>query len=58
MIEELCNLYSSPNIIRMIKSKVYWSEFLSTDLEVPGSIPSATRFSEKYWIWNGVHSAS
>jgi hypothetical protein len=24
----------------------------------PGSIPSATRFSEKLWVWNGVHSAS
>jgi hypothetical protein len=24
----------------------------------PGSIPCATRFSEKQWIWNGVHSAS
>jgi hypothetical protein len=24
----------------------------------PGSIPCATRFSEKYWIWNRVHSAS
>jgi hypothetical protein len=24
----------------------------------PGSIPSATRFSEKQWVWNGVHSAS
>jgi hypothetical protein len=24
----------------------------------PGSIPGATRFSEKYWFWNGVHSAS
>jgi hypothetical protein len=23
----------------------------------PGSIPVATRFSEKYWVWNGVHSA-
>jgi hypothetical protein len=22
----------------------------------PGSIPCATRFSEKYWVWNGVHS--
>jgi hypothetical protein len=29
-----------------------------TDRQVPGSIPGATRFSEKYWIWNGVHSAS
>jgi hypothetical protein len=23
-----------------------------------GSIPGATRFSEKYYVWNGVHSAS
>jgi hypothetical protein len=26
--------------------------------QVPSSIPDATRFSEKYWVWNGVHSAS
>jgi hypothetical protein len=24
----------------------------------PGSIPGATRFSEKYWAWQRVHSAS
>jgi hypothetical protein len=24
-------------------------------LRVPGSIPGATRFSEKNWVWNGVH---
>jgi hypothetical protein len=24
----------------------------------PGSIPGATRFSEKEWVWNGVHSTS
>jgi hypothetical protein len=24
----------------------------------PGSIHAATRFSEKQWVWNGVHSAS
>jgi hypothetical protein len=23
-----------------------------------GSIPGATGFSEKCWVWNGVHSAS
>jgi hypothetical protein len=23
----------------------------------PGSIPGATRFSEKQWVWNGVYSA-
>jgi hypothetical protein len=28
-------------------SVVQWSEFLGTDPEVPGSIPGATRFSEK-----------
>jgi hypothetical protein len=28
-------------------SVVKWSEFLATDPEVPGSIPGATRFSEK-----------
>jgi hypothetical protein len=22
----------------------------------PGSISGATRFSEKLWVWNGVHS--
>jgi hypothetical protein len=24
----------------------------------PGSIPGASRFSNKQWIWNGVHSDS
>jgi hypothetical protein len=24
----------------------------------PRSIPGATRFSEKLWVWSGVHSAS
>jgi hypothetical protein len=28
-------------------SVVLWSEFLATDPEVSGSIPGATRFSEK-----------
>jgi hypothetical protein len=34
-----------------------WSEFLAANSEVPGSIPSATKFSEQQWVWNGVHSA-
>jgi hypothetical protein len=29
-----------------------------TGPEVPGLIPGATRFSEKFWVWNGVHSTS
>jgi hypothetical protein len=37
---------------------VYWSEFLATDPEGLGSIPGASRFSEKQRVWNGVHSAS
>jgi hypothetical protein len=28
-------------------SVVSWSEFVATNTEVPGSIPGATRFSEK-----------
>jgi hypothetical protein len=39
-------------------SVILWSEFLATDPDVPGWIPGATRFSEKYWVCNGVHSAS
>jgi hypothetical protein len=31
-----------------------YCRFLVTDPEVPGSIPGATRFSEKWWVWNGV----
>nr|CAD7264912.1 unnamed protein product [Timema shepardi] len=30
------------------------SEFLATDRKVPSSIPSASRFSVKQWIWNEV----
>jgi hypothetical protein len=36
---------------------VRWSGFLTTDPEVPGPIHGDTRFSEKQWVWNGVHSA-
>jgi hypothetical protein len=33
------------------------SELIATDPEVLGSIPCASRFSEKQWVWNRVHSA-
>jgi hypothetical protein len=39
-------------------SVVYWSEFLTTEPEVPGSIHGASRFFEKQRVWNGVHSVS
>jgi hypothetical protein len=39
-------------------SVVQCSEFLATDPEVPGSIPGATRISEKRCVLHGVHSAS
>jgi hypothetical protein len=39
-------VYISP-YISVTASVVYWSEFLATDPEDPGSIPGATRFSEK-----------
>jgi hypothetical protein len=35
----------------------YGLEFLATDTEVPGSISGATRFSEKKWVWNVIHSS-
>jgi hypothetical protein len=38
-------------------SVVHWLEYLVTDPEVPAPIPGATRVYEKYWAWNGVHSA-
>jgi hypothetical protein len=38
-------------------SVVSWSQFLAAKPEVPCSIPSATRFSEWQWVWNGLHSA-
>jgi hypothetical protein len=31
--------------------------FLAANPEVPGSIPSAARFSDLQSVWNGVHSA-
>jgi hypothetical protein len=34
-----------------------WSECLATHPKFPGSIPGATTFSDKYWVWIGVHSA-
>jgi hypothetical protein len=37
---------------------VWWEEFLATDLDDPGSIPGASRFSERQRVWNGVYSAS
>jgi hypothetical protein len=41
------NVEKSKNIhYHLTSSVVQWSEFVATDPEVPGSIPSATRFSE------------
>jgi hypothetical protein len=31
-------------------SVISWAEFLAINPEVPGSIPGATRFSEKQWF--------
>jgi hypothetical protein len=54
---QLCNFYVDVAYSRTA-SVIYRSDVLTTDPEVPGSIPGATRFSEKWWVWNGVHSAS
>jgi hypothetical protein len=45
-------------LIKETASVVLWVGFLATDSEVPDFIPGTAKFSEKYWVWNGVHSAS
>jgi hypothetical protein len=40
------NLIFINGLLWWTASVVWWSEFLSADPEVPGSIPGATRFSE------------
>jgi hypothetical protein len=40
-------LFTVGSVRRVTASVVWWSEFLATDPEVPGSIHGATRFSEK-----------
>jgi hypothetical protein len=62
VIDDYCKNYTkyinNPAGKCRVEFVVFWSEFLATDPEVPGPIPGATRFSEKLWVWNGVHSAS
>jgi hypothetical protein len=43
-------LYFSTHVLRA------W-QYLAAYLEVLGSIPGATRYSEQQLVWNGVHSA-
>jgi hypothetical protein len=45
--------------------KAAWDSLCAPVLRVPGyrsigqgSVPGATRISEKQWVWRGVHSAS
>jgi hypothetical protein len=46
--EGVLRIYVEKNIWTQERaSNSTWSEFLATDPEVPGSIPSDTRFSEK-----------
>jgi hypothetical protein len=42
-----CNISNKFEVF-MTASVVQWSEFPATDPEIPGSIPGATGFSEKY----------
>jgi hypothetical protein len=46
--------------VEWMQEEVLMSYFnvLATDPEVLGSIPGASRFSEKPRVWNRVHSAS
>jgi hypothetical protein len=40
-----------------IKVRTTLLYFMHENPEVLGSTPSATRFAEWQWVWNGVHSA-
>jgi hypothetical protein len=46
------------NSCNVIASVVLSSNFLATSPEDTGPILCATTFSEKYLVWNGVHSSS
>jgi hypothetical protein len=46
-VMKIAKLSPLPNYKIRTASVVWWSEFLATDPVVPGSIPDATRFSEK-----------
>jgi hypothetical protein len=46
-IEDAKYKTEAPRVTVATASVVYWSEFLATDPEVPGSILGPTRFSEK-----------
>jgi hypothetical protein len=61
--DNMCSCYPVSDAVNGIyivwlKKNNISSEFLATDPEVLGSIPGASRFSERQWVWNGVHSAS
>jgi hypothetical protein len=43
--------------VQLTASVFYYSEFLTSGPEVPGSVFGATRFSVKQSVWNRVHSA-
>jgi hypothetical protein len=52
-----CQMSSFHCVYLFVVGPPLWSSG-ETDPDVPGAIPGATRFSEKWWVWNGVHSAS
>jgi hypothetical protein len=49
------NIYKSQFIDRFCDAVIRVPGYRSRG---PGSITGATRFSERSWVWNGVHSAS
>jgi hypothetical protein len=49
--------YRSKNYFRTRLSSWYRLCALATDQVVSGSIPGATRFSQKWWVWNGVQAS-
>jgi hypothetical protein len=54
--EEMSMKYGWKKSIELLNIRNYGT--VARDSEVPGSIPGATRFSENYWVWIGIHLTS
>jgi hypothetical protein len=61
LVSSLCSLFASligGHVVRSDRLCRVAVRALGYRSRGPGSIPAATRFPEKQWVWNGVHSAS
>jgi hypothetical protein len=55
---ERCSSFSTHFLLHVKDSGISLVRVPGYRSRGPGSIPGSTRFSEKWWIWNGAHAAS